>query len=260
LNDASATFDALRSGIASGQLIDVLDDLLPRLTQAAAETTRSNFARLRREVLLHRSTVALVGQRRRDGTSSTADEQQVRRVIAATLELIDAIERQAGDSPIWRKPPALPPLAAPAGVASGPAQAAASESEPAEDIFVSYKREDSSRVEPLVGILRAQGWRVFWDPQILPGAANWDMLLERKLKGAKCIVVAWSKLAAESEFVRTEAHYGRDRKILVPVTIDGVVPATFALSQTVDLSGWAGSRDDARIAKLLQGVGRLLGA
>ena len=189
--------------------------------------------------------VALVGQRRRDGTSSAADEQQVRRVIAATLELIDAIERQAGDSPIWIKPPALPPLPvsghallAGAWPASGPAQAAASGAEPNDDIFVSYKREDSTRVEPLVGILRAQGWRVFWNSQILPGTANWDMLLERKLKGAKCILVAWSKLAAEIEFVRTEAHYGRDRHILVPVTIDGVVPATFSLSQTVDL--WAG--------------------
>ena len=266
MNDRSATFDTLRSGIASGQLIEVLDDLLARLTQAAAQTTRSNFARLRREVLLHRSTVALVGRRRRDGTSSAADEQQVRRVIAATLELIDAIEQQAGDSPIWSRPPALTPLAAlgqasPAGTgASGRMQTVDSPTKPDDDIFMSYKREDSSRVEPLVGILRAQGWGVFWDPQILPGTTNWDMFLERKLKGAKCVVVAWSKLAAESEFVRTEAHYGRDRKILVAVTIDGVVPATFALSQTVDLSGWDGSSDDARIATLLLGVGRLLGS
>ena len=156
MNDRSATFDALRSGVASGQLIDVLDDLLPRLTQAAAETTRSNFARFRRQALLHRSTVALVGQRRRDGTSSAADEQQLRRVIAATLELIDAIEQQAADSPIWSKPPVLPPLAVSAH-ASPPG--AWPDAEPDDDIFVSYKREDSGRIEPLIGILRTQGWR-----------------------------------------------------------------------------------------------------
>jgi hypothetical protein len=31
------------------------------------------------------------------------------------------------------------------------------------DIFLSYAREDQSRVGPLVRALEGQGWSVFWD-------------------------------------------------------------------------------------------------
>jgi hypothetical protein len=58
--------------------------------------------------------------------------------------------------------------------------------------------------------------------------------------------------------VRTEAHHGRSRNTLVAVTFDGTVPATFALAQTVDLTGWSGRPDDPRIAGLLDGIGRML--
>ena len=37
------------------------------------------------------------------------------------------------------------------------------------DIFVSYARSDKARVAPLVAALEAQGWSVWWDPEITPG-------------------------------------------------------------------------------------------
>jgi hypothetical protein len=43
------------------------------------------------------------------------------------------------------------------------------------------------------------------------------------------------------------------------VTFDGTVPATFALAQTVDLTGWSGRADDPRITGLLDGIRRMLG-
>jgi hypothetical protein len=70
--------------------------------------------------------------------------------------------------------------------------------------------------------------------------------------------VLWSRQAAESEFVRTEAHYGRNNRKIMAVTLDGTVPATFALIQTVDLSGWSGATEDQRIHQILQGIDRLL--
>jgi TIR domain len=253
------TLDALRAGIASGRLTDVLDDILRRLTPAATQVAGSELARFRRDALLHRSTIAAIEKRRRDGSGTAADEQQARRVTAAVIELIDAIEPRAKDSPLWSEPPrfafapdSISPPAPASPLAAGPAVAD-------EEIFVSYKREDRNRVAPLVAILRGRGWNVFWDPQILPGTANWDMLLERKLGAAKCILVVWSKSAAESEFVRTEAHHGRNQRTLISVTIDGTVPATFALSQTVDLSGWSGDEQDARIGDMLKGIAALIG-
>ena len=208
---------------------------------------------------MHKSTVAHLDQRRREGTSAAADDQQHQRVTAAVLELIDALEQRATDAPIWSEPPQIvadrPDSARPpaqGGLSMAPLDTAD------ETIFVSYKREDRRQIEPLIGIIAAQGWTVFWDPKIVPGSPNWDMLLERKLMAAKCVLVAWSAAAATSHYVRTEAHHGRSRNALVAVTFDGTVPATFALAQTVDLTGWSGRADDPRIAGLLDGIGRML--
>ena len=36
------------------------------------------------------------------------------------------------------------------------------------DLFVSYARADRARVAPLVAALEAEGWSVWWDPEIGP--------------------------------------------------------------------------------------------
>jgi hypothetical protein len=240
--------------MAAGRVTDVLNDVLRRL-DAGARSGHSAFARWRREALMHKSTIAHLDQRRRDGASAAVDDQQRQRVMAAVLELIDTLEQRATDAPIWSEAPLVvtgsrdsepPPERGVPGLA--PLDVAD------EAIFVSYKREDRRQIEPLIDIISAQGWTVFWDPKIVPGSPNWDMLLERKLMAAKCVLVAWSAAAATSHYVRTEAHHGRSRNTLVAVTLDGTVPATFALAQTVDLTGWSGGADDPRIAGLLDGI------
>jgi hypothetical protein len=258
MNDTPSVSDVLRTCVAAGHLLEVLDHLLDRLNALGAGKLRSEFGQFRRTAIMHRSSLAHIARRRREGTHAPADDQQERRVTAGVLELIEAIERRASARPEWAvlpdhltTPPtkglaAVPPVSAPAGSD--------------EDIFISYKREDRRHIERLVDILSAQGWSVFWDPQIVPGEANWDMLLERKLRGAKCVLVAWSEQAAASHYVRTEAHHGRSRDVLVAVTFDGTVPATFALAQTVNLTGWSGAADDARIADVLKGIARLVGS
>lgn len=206
---------------------------------------------------MHKSAIAHLDQRRREGASAATDDQQRQRVIAAVLELIDTLEQRAKDAPIWSEAPlvvARSPAGAPPQALPGMALLDAAD----EAIFVSYKREDRRQIEPLIDIIAAQGWSVFWDPKIAPGSPNWDMLLERKLMAAKCVLVAWSAAAATSHYVRTEAHHGRSCNTLVAVTFDGTVPATFALAQTVDLTGWSGRADDPRIAGLLDGIGRML--
>jgi len=256
--DARTICDAWRSGTAAGQVTDVLKDVLNRL-DAGARSGHSALARWRREALMHKSALAHLDQRRREGVSAAADDQQRQRVIAAVLELIDTLEQRAKDAPIWSEPPPL--VTDPSGCEPPTAHGTPNPvpfDTTDEAIFVSYKREDRRQIEPLIEIIAAQGWSVFWDPKIVPGSPNWDMLLERKLMAAKCVLVAWSAAAATSHYVRTEAHHGRSRNALVAVTFDGTVPATFALAQTVDLTGWSGRDDDPRIAGLLDGIGRML--
>ena len=48
------------------------------------------------------------------------------------------------------------------------------------DIFVSYSRADKARVAPLVAAFEAQGWSVWWDPEITPGD-EFDQLIGASL-------------------------------------------------------------------------------
>lgn len=125
------------------------------------------------------------------------------------------------------------------------------------DVFVSYARDDLPRVKPLVGMLEAQGWSVFWDRQILPGQA-WSTLIEEKLTAAKAVVVVWSRTSVQSEWVKAEAMAARERGILVPVRIDAApIPLPFGLIQTANLDPEAaGGSDD--IPHLMTNLSRLV--
>jgi TIR domain len=100
------------------------------------------------------------------------------------------------------------------------------------DIFISYAREDKSRVETLAKALQDSGWSVWWDPHI-PTGKRFDEVIEDALSKAKCIIVVWSKDSVASSFVRAEASDGADRQILLPVMIDEVkIPLAFRQIQT----------------------------
>ena len=49
------------------------------------------------------------------------------------------------------------------------------------DVFVSYARSDKTRVAPLVAAIQAQGWSVWWDPEIDAGQ-QFDDQIEVELK------------------------------------------------------------------------------
>lgn len=74
------------------------------------------------------------------------------------------------------------------------------------DIFVSYSRQDKAQVAPLVASLEAEGWSIWWDPEITPGE-EFDALISRELEGARSLVVVWSPNSVDSRWVR-----GEDRK------------------------------------------------
>ena len=56
------------------------------------------------------------------------------------------------------------------------------------DIFVSYSRTDKARVAPLIAALEAQGWSVWWDPEITPGE-EFDAMIGAELEAAREIQV-----------------------------------------------------------------------
>jgi TolB-like protein/Tfp pilus assembly protein PilF len=113
------------------------------------------------------------------------------------------------------------------------------------DIFVSYSRSDKARVAPLVAALEAQGWSVWWDPEITPGD-EFDALIGAELESARAVVVVWSPLSVDSRWVKGEARDAADRGVLVPVRFENArLPIDVRAIHTTELDGWAQSRESA---------------
>jgi TolB-like protein/Flp pilus assembly protein TadD len=110
------------------------------------------------------------------------------------------------------------------------------------DVFVSYARLDYERVAPLVAALQAEGWSVWWDPEISPGE-EFDSLISDALEQARSVVVVWTPNSVGSRWVRGEARDAADRGVLVPVRFDQAkLPIDFRAVHTIDLDAWNGDR------------------
>jgi formylglycine-generating enzyme required for sulfatase activity len=126
------------------------------------------------------------------------------------------------------------------------------------DVFVSYKREDNAIAGRVVTALQESGVSVWWDDGITPRQA-WDTEIELAISAASTVVVLWSPRSVVSDWVRTEAHYGKDRGKLVPVIVEPCnIPIAFTLTQTVNLANWNGNRDDRQWRKLLTWITDLI--
>jgi hypothetical protein len=127
------------------------------------------------------------------------------------------------------------------------------------DVFISYTRKNRDRVAALADLLRREGLDVWWDRDLLPGS-EWDEEIERQIKGAKCVVVVWSRDSVDRKFVRAEADLASHLDVLVPVLFDEVVPPlAFRMIQAADLTGWRPDRPHPAIEDLLKAIAHKMG-
>src|SRR5512139_252085 len=84
------------------------------------------------------------------------------------------------------------------------------------DVFVSYSRRDSDRINKVVDLLR-QEWRVFFDKESIQIGNEFPQAIEKAARSSRCLVVFWSQASAKSTWVFREATIGRDQGTLVPV-------------------------------------------
>ncbi len=126
------------------------------------------------------------------------------------------------------------------------------------DVFVSYARSDKALVAPLVAAIEAQGWSVWWDPEISPGQ-EFDRQITAALKSAAAVVVVWTPTSVESRWVRGEARDAADRGILVPVRFEGAeLPIDVRAIHTTDLDGWAENPRSPQVLELLRALGAII--
>jgi tetratricopeptide (TPR) repeat protein len=107
-------------------------------------------------------------------------------------------------------------------------------------LFLSYSRDDLSRVGPLAAALERDGHKVWWDRHISGGQEFADAI-ERALESADAVIVCWTARSIHSAWVRDEAATGRDTGRLIPLIMESCQPPLgFRQYQTIDLSGWSG--------------------
>ena len=126
------------------------------------------------------------------------------------------------------------------------------------DVFVSYARGDKARVAPLVAAIQAQGWSVWWDPEIDAGQ-QFDDQIEVELKSAKAVLVVWTPTSASSRWVRGEAREAADRGTLVPVRFEGAsLPMDVRAIHTTELDGWGENTASAPFQSLLRSLSAMI--
>lgn len=127
-------------------------------------------------------------------------------------------------------------------------------------LFFSYSRTDQKQAMPLIRALEHQGFAVWWDG-LLEGGDNFLPTTEAALQKADAVVVLWSKTSVDSHWVRDEATVGRDRRRLVPLSMDGSLPPLgFRQFQVIDISRWSGKATAPELKRITSAIAAVSGA
>jgi len=126
------------------------------------------------------------------------------------------------------------------------------------DVFVSYARSDKARVAPLVAAIEANGWTVWWDPEICPGQ-EFDRQIALELKIATAVLVVWTRNSVESRWVRGEAREGAERGILVPVRFERAdLPIDVRTLHTTDFDDWGEDPRSPQAQEVMRALGTMI--
>jgi formylglycine-generating enzyme required for sulfatase activity len=113
------------------------------------------------------------------------------------------------------------------------------------DIFLSYSRADRPKAQQIAKALEQEGFTVWWD-KILRAGQTYDEVTEGMLRDARVVIVLWSEVSVKSKWVRAEATLGERTSTVIPAMIqDAERPIMFELTQSADLIGWDGDREDS---------------
>ncbi|MEO0467545.1 MAG: toll/interleukin-1 receptor domain-containing protein, partial [Pseudomonadota bacterium] len=127
------------------------------------------------------------------------------------------------------------------------------------DVFVSYKKEDVARVQPIAEALAQAGYDVWWDHRIPPGRTYRDVI-GAALDTAKCVIVVWSDNSTKSQWVLDEADVGAKRRVLLPILIDNIMPPLgFTQIEAARLLDWSGDTEALEWKHTVEAVGHLVG-
>lgn len=126
-------------------------------------------------------------------------------------------------------------------------------------LFLSYAHADAKRAEALAAALGQRGYTVWWD-NLIEGGASFARSIRAALEAADAVVVLWSTTSIDSDWVADEAAQGRDRRRLVPISLDGSLPPLgFRQYQTIDLTSRSLKPSAAQVDRIERAIAAAIG-
>lgn len=132
------------------------------------------------------------------------------------------------------------------------------------DIFISFKTDDTPRVQAIYDGFRARGLTVFWSNDIPKGAPDYHGIIKAEIREAPVVVVVWTRNSVLSHPVAQEgAQAERDNK-LFQVLLDDIEPIDFPMevrfkAQKTMLLRWTGNPNHSEWIKLNSAIDARLG-
>ena len=101
-----------------------------------------------------------------------------------------------------------------------------------ENIFISYSRRDSKKVESLVKTLEENGHTVWFDRHNIQGGEKWRAEIVSGIKNCDFFILLLSPDSVSSKYVQQELNIAdQENKIIIPVDlITTIIPDEMALS------------------------------
>ena len=126
-------------------------------------------------------------------------------------------------------------------------------------VFFSYARADQARVVTIINLIEQAGYSVWWDG-LIEGGERFSHQTEEALDRAEAVIVLWSETSVKSHWVHDEATRGRDRRILVPLSLDGSPPPLgFGQFQIIDLSRSKMNKKDVGVQQMVRAIAGMHG-
>jgi hypothetical protein len=131
------------------------------------------------------------------------------------------------------------------------------------DVFVSYARTDAARARMIRDRLAALGLAVFFDTEGIDTGEEFPVIIDRAVKGAKCVLGLWSRNAFAGRWVRIESRIGLDQNKLVPALLDTMrpqdLPAEFYNVNVVSLADFHGQENHEGWTRIVRAIGKRVG-
>ncbi len=123
------------------------------------------------------------------------------------------------------------------------------------DLYITYGIRERYWVSKLAAALEAEGYSVWWDHAVIPGA-NVRAESQQALTEAKCALVIWSDTAVEDHWVLVDSEQAVKQGALVSVLANNAaVPAVYQSLEVSDLQDWAvGDLQDAHFMNLVETI------